>query len=51
MDMTYIICKGKLRLCQILSTITYNDYNMIGDILNCKFYDGGIKDYFVTNQV
>jgi len=57
-DMTYIIdqytlydhfnttnatvCTGKF----ILPTIVYSDNNMLGDLLNCHFYDGKIKTYF-----
>jgi hypothetical protein len=57
MDMTYIIaedtiphhsnstiCKGKL----ILPKIVYSDNNTLGDILNCKFYNGAIKNYFTN---
>jgi hypothetical protein len=39
------ICNGKFNL----PTIIYSDNNALGDILNCKFYDGGITNFFNKN--
>ena len=37
------ICRGKLNL----PSIVYSDNNTLGELLNYKFYNGGIKNYFI----
>ena len=41
----YKICKGQFILPQF-NNCAYDDSNMIGDLLNCYFYNGNIIKYF-----
>jgi hypothetical protein len=41
------ICNGKFNLPSII----YSDNNTLGDILNCKFYNGGITKFFTSFNI